>query len=535
MRHALRRRPPLAAPSPTARQHPRGHTSASAPVRASHRRGARAPAGFRAKLVSSLHPPPRLAPKGKAAQAAGVKGGKAAAEGRRAAHDHELHVPLWCEAFLPGAAQWAALDALAAARLLCAHPADAMRARCPPKASPLYIVGFGDGGAATDVTARYVDDYGGCCVARTDASWWEAALAAHRAAAVGSAAGHADGGAEGGRGMRGQDGSGGTASTPIDLDDEDEGGESSTAPRGVGAAQAGDTTHAAHAAHAAAEAEAAELRARAEALPPLPTSLNLYKKHPQFVLERDIGRYEAVHPPSTASVGLCKGQRVFARSAVHRLLAAERWFREGRELKPDEEPAKRLKKAASAATSAAASAAAAEGEMSPADADRASEASEVRLYGRWQTIAYVPPTAQGGVVPRSSHGHVEMWTDAHLPYGTARLREPHVMQVARQLGIDCAPAMVGFDIRDGRPVPRFDGVVVCEEFAALLVEAAAARQEQTDDREAHQRRAQVLDLWRRTLLALGVRCRLQEEYGGEGQHIGGSGSGGGAGGNDEPL
>ena len=153
--------------------------------------------------------------------------------------------------------------------------------------------------------------------------------------------------------------------------------------------------------------------------------------------------------------------------------------------------------------------------MSAADAARASEASELRLYGRWQTIAYVPPTAQGGVVPRSAHGHVELWSEAHLPYGTVRLKQPKVAQVARELGVDCVPAMVGFDIRDGRPVPRFDGVVVCEEHAAMLVEAAAARQEQADDREAHQRRAQVLDMWRRTLLALSVRCRLQQEYGGD--------------------
>eukprot|EP00964_Phaeocystis_antarctica_P010703 scaffold5889_cov62-Phaeocystis_antarctica.AAC.8 len=50
----------------------------------------------------------------------------------------------------------------------------------------------------------------------------------------------------------------------------------------------------------------------------------------------------------------------------------------------------------------------------------------------------------------------------------------------RQLGIDCTPAV----------------------FAALLFEAASARQEQAEDSEAHKRRAQVLDLWRRTLLAL---------------------------------
>ena len=32
--------------------------------------------------------------------------------------------------------------------------------------------------------------------------------------------------------------------------------------------------------------------------------------------------------------------------------------------------------------------------------------------------------------------------------------------------------MVGFDIREGRPVPRFDGVVVCLEAAPMLLEAA---------------------------------------------------------------
>ena len=54
---------------------------------------------------------------------------------------------------------------------------------------------------------------------------------------------------------------------------------------------------AAAAAEAAHAAEEAELRARAEALPPLPTSLNQYKKHPQFVLERDIGRHAMAPSP----------------------------------------------------------------------------------------------------------------------------------------------------------------------------------------------------------------------------------------------
>jgi hypothetical protein len=38
--------------------------------------------------------------------------------------------------------------------------------------------------------------------------------------------------------------------------------------------------------------------------------------------------------------------------------------------------------------------------------------------------------------------------------------------------VDFAPAMVGFEIRDGRSIPKFDGVVVCLDAAPLLIEAA---------------------------------------------------------------
>ena len=57
--------------------------------------------------------------------------------------------------------------------------------------------------------------------------------------------------------------------------------------------------------------------------------------------------------------------------------------------------------------------------------------------------------------------------------------------------------------------------------SAKMREAAAAWQEQADDREAHARRKQVEEMWRRTLNALAVRCRLQAEYGGGGSSGGG--------------
>ena len=141
------------------------------------------------------------------------------------------------------------------------------------------------------------------------------------------------------------------------------------------------------------------------------------------------------------------------------------------------------------------------------------EPIETSLYGAWQTIKYVPPPAVNGIVPRSSHGHVELWTAAHLPAGTVQLRQPHVAQAARRLGVDFAPAMVGFDIRDGRSVPRFDGVVVCIESSGMLLEAAQEIGQQQEDRDAHKRRKEVTGMWRALLKAITVRARIMAEYG----------------------
>jgi len=44
-----------------------------------------------------------------------------------------------------------------------------------------------------------------------------------------------------------------------------------------------------------------------------------------------------------------------------------------------------------------------------------------------------------------------------------------VETIAKELGIDCAPALVGFQF--GGSCPTFDGFVVCKEFKNTLEEA----------------------------------------------------------------
>lgn len=45
--------------------------------------------------------------------------------------------------------------------------------------------------------------------------------------------------------------------------------------------------------------------------------------------------------------------------------------------------------------------------------------------------------------------------------------------VCRSLGIDYAPALVGFEVQGGRMVPRIRGVVVCEVSNTMAYVAAA--------------------------------------------------------------
>jgi hypothetical protein len=48
---------------------------------------------------------------------------------------------------------------------------------------------------------------------------------------------------------------------------------------------------------------------------------------------------------------------------------------------------------------------------------------------------------------------------------------PGLNRVARKLGIDCAPAVIGFDFHCGGSHPVFDGFVVCEEYQDTLLDA----------------------------------------------------------------
>lgn len=57
--------------------------------------------------------------------------------------------------------------------------------------------------------------------------------------------------------------------------------------------------------------------------------------------------------------------------------------------------------------------------------------------------------------------------------GTIHLQVKGLAPICRKLGVDYAPAMMGFDVRGGRSIPLIEGVVVCEEFEQHVLLAFA--------------------------------------------------------------
>lgn len=169
-----------------------------------------------------------------------------------------------------------------------------------------------------------------------------------------------------------------------------------------------------------------------------------------------------------------QGSLVFYREHVHNTHTKRRWLREGRQVIEGEKPCKVVKQQQlKTSNNVAAEADDEELHRVPAenggDGRAADSPRELEVFGGWQTEPYEAPVAVDGVVPKNERGQVDLFHEAMLPKGCRHLQQRGISRIARDLGIDYAPAFVGFERTRGRITPQFDGVVVCKDEAGLLV------------------------------------------------------------------
>ncbi|XP_071915428.1 DNA repair protein RAD4-like isoform X1 [Coffea arabica] len=249
---------------------------------------------------------------------------------------------------------------------------------------------------------------------------------------------------------------------------------------------------------------------------PLPTNQQAYRNHQLYAIERWLNKYQILHPKGPI-LGFCSGHPVYPRTCVQTLHTKERWMREGLQVKADELPAKTLKRSPKQSKEQA------------GEDDEIGEGDHLALYGKWQTEPLCLPHAVGGIVPKvkmlssgrgliqssylNERGQVDVWSEKCLPPGTIHLRLPRVTLVAKRLEIDFAPAMVGFEFRNGRSVPVFEGIVVCAEFKDAILEAYEEEEERRVAEEKRRNEAQALSRWYQLLSSIITRQRLNNCYG----------------------
>ncbi|MBA0703901.1 hypothetical protein Golax_016194 [Gossypium laxum] len=234
---------------------------------------------------------------------------------------------------------------------------------------------------------------------------------------------------------------------------------------------------------------------------PLPTNQQAYKNHALYALERWLTKYQILHPKGPI-LGFCSGHPVYPRSCVQTLKTRERWLREGLQIKGTETPVKVLEQSTKLKKA----------RVSEDVCDEIDSKETIELYGKWQLEPLLLPRAVNGIVPKNERGQVDVWSEKCLPPGTVHIRLPRVFVVAKRLEIDYAPAMVGFEFRNGRAVPVYDGIVVCTEFKDAILEAYAEEEERRAAEEKKRTEAQAISRWYQLLSSVITRQKLNSYY-----------------------
>ncbi|KAL0273232.1 UNVERIFIED_CONTAM: hypothetical protein PYX00_005958 [Menopon gallinae] len=229
---------------------------------------------------------------------------------------------------------------------------------------------------------------------------------------------------------------------------------------------------------------------------PLPTVIAEYKDHPLYALKRHLLKFEGIYPPDAPALGFIRGEPVYARECVHTLRSREVWFKEARVVRLREEPYKIVK---------------ARPKFDKMSGDVKKDLP-LELFGFWQTEEYIPPIATDGKVPRNEYGNVDLFKPCMLPKGTVYLQIPGLNKIAKKLGIDCAPAVTGFEFHMRASHPVVDGFVVCEEFKDVLLDAWNKEIDESNRKSEEKRLKRIYDNWKRLIRGLRIRERLKVKY-----------------------
>jgi len=245
-----------------------------------------------------------------------------------------------------------------------------------------------------------------------------------------------------------------------------------------------------------------------------PNTMTAYKSHPTLVLASQFNKTQAVvpgarsvHSFTVSTKGKERLETVYRVEDVVNCRSKAAWFKEGRAIKSGEIPLKTERIKPSTRNG--------KRKLESYTKYRQLEETEQGLFSFDQTIPYVAQPVEDGILPKNEFGTIECFTASMVPKGAVHMRNPGIAKIAKKLGIDFAPAIVGFRFQSRHAKPDIDGVVVAEENKELLLDAWRAEQAAKQETESATRVKEALERWKLFLARLRLLKRLRDTYGHE--------------------
>ncbi|KAF2227510.1 hypothetical protein BDZ85DRAFT_187797 [Elsinoe ampelina] len=242
--------------------------------------------------------------------------------------------------------------------------------------------------------------------------------------------------------------------------------------------------------------EEAELTKK-EAQEGLPNNIQDFKDHPHYALERHLKRNEVIWPKrevgKTTAGKASTLEPIYRRSDVQVVQSADKWYRQGREIKAGEQALKHVP-------------ARSHRQKSPYSDNE--EPEMTALYAHYQTEEYVPPPVVRGKVPKNVYGNIDVYVPTMIPAGASHVRHPMAKKAAQVLSIDYADAVTGFQFKGRHGTAVVQGIITAsmhKEAVAATIQGFLEAQQQSED---DARSAECLRLWRRFLLGLQIADRI---------------------------
>lgn len=240
-------------------------------------------------------------------------------------------------------------------------------------------------------------------------------------------------------------------------------------------------------------------------------TLQSLKASADFVLERFLRREEALRPGATPDRMFVSGKAdnlkkepVYLRSDVERCLTAESWHKEGRRPRAGETPLKLVPVRAVTLTR----------KREAEEHERQTGEKQMQgLYSWDQTEYIIPPPIKDGIIPKNAYGNIDCFVPSMVPKGAVHIPLRATVRICKKLDIDFAEAVTGFEFGNKRAVPVCTGVVVAKENEKAVIEAWTKYNEEQRRKEETKMEKLVLDLWRKFVMGLRIRERVQDTYG----------------------